>query len=105
LTSHSLARIIDISAVQAQHTVSDVRELATHALSGDFIAAHVLPGWVPILAELLAGSTTNVGSPVGFPSGGTSTDVKVREAHWLVEAGVNEMDIVINVGRLKSGDK
>lgn len=95
--------MIDISAVQARHTESDVAELARAALAGDYLAAHVLPAWVPLLRELLDGSTTNAGAPVGFPSGGSPTAVKVAEAAWLLAAGVDELDVVINVGRLRSG--
>lgn len=104
LTGHALARMVDISAVQAQHGRRDVEELAGHALAGDFVAAHVLPSWLPVLAPLLAGSTTNAGSPVGFPSGGSATEIKVAEAHWLVDHGVQEMDVVMNIGMIRSGD-
>ncbi|GAA2582632.1 deoxyribose-phosphate aldolase [Dactylosporangium fulvum] len=104
LTGHALARMIDISAVQAQHGRTDVEELARHALEGDFVAAHVLPSWLPVLRPLLAGSTTNAGSPVGFPSGGSATPVKVAEARWLLDAGVQEMDVVMNIGLVRSGE-
>ena len=80
LTGRALAHMIDISAVQAQHGRAEVTELARHALDGDFVAAHVLPSWLPVLRPLLAGSATNAGSPVGFPSGGTATAIKVAEA-------------------------
>lgn len=103
-TGVGVARMIDISAVQAQHGHADIDELATRAKEFHYIAAHVLPSWVPTLAPLLAGSDTRVGSPVGFPSGGTSTAVKAFEANWLIEAGVQEMDIVINVGLIRSGE-
>ncbi|BCJ63655.1 deoxyribose-phosphate aldolase [Polymorphospora rubra] len=104
LTGPALARMVDISAVQAQHGRADVEELARHALSGDFVAAHVLPSWLPVLRPLLDGSTTNAGSPVGFPSGGSATPVKVTEARWLLDAGVQEMDVVMNVGLVRSGE-
>ncbi|WP_433616226.1 deoxyribose-phosphate aldolase [Dactylosporangium sp. CA-139114] len=104
LTGHALARMVDISAVQAQHGRADVEALARHALEGDFVAAHVLPSWLPVLRPLLEGSTTNAGSPVGFPSGGSATAVKVAEARWLLEHGVQEMDVVMNIGRVRSGE-
>ncbi len=104
LTGHALARMVDISAVQARHGRADVVELARHALAGDFIAAHVLPSWLPVLRALLDGSTTNAGSPVGFPSGGSATEVKVAEARWLLDAGVQEMDVVMNIGLVRSGE-
>ncbi|GAA1532659.1 deoxyribose-phosphate aldolase [Dactylosporangium maewongense] len=104
LTGRALARMVDISAVQAQHGRADVEALARHALEGDFVAAHVLPSWLPVLRPLLAGSTTNAGSPVGFPSGGSATPIKVAEAGWLIEAGVQEMDVVMNIGLVRSGE-
>ena len=104
LSGHGLARMVDISAVQAQHGRRDVEELAEHALAGNFVAAHVLPSWLPVLRPLLDGSTTNAGSPVGFPSGGSATPVKIAEAHWLVDHGVQEMDVVMNIGLIRSGE-
>lgn len=102
--ARAVARMIDISAVQAAHGRPQVEELARIASAGGYIAAHVLPSWVPVLAPLLAGSETRAGSPVGFPSGGTATEVKAFEADWLIAAGVQEMDIVMNLGLLTGGD-
>lgn len=100
-----LAALIDISAVQAFHTESDVRELAQIATEQGFIAAHVLPNFVPLLRSLVpAGSGTLVGGPIGFPSGGHTTRTKVAEGAGLVADGAEELDMMINVGRLKSGD-
>jgi len=100
-----LAALIDISAVQAFHAEADVRELARIAVAEGFIAAHVLPGFVPLLRSLVpAGGTTMVGGPVGFPGGGHTTRTKVLEATGLVADGAEELDMMINVGRLKSGD-
>lgn len=99
-----IAKMVDISAVQAFYTRSDIAALAAAADAGGYIAAHVLPSWVPLLATLLDGSETRVGSPVGFPAGGTATEVKQFEANWLVESGVQEMDVVMNIGLLRSGD-
>jgi deoxyribose-phosphate aldolase len=99
-----LARMIDVSAVQAFHTVEDVVELANIAAGHRFIAAHVLPNFVPLLRDRLRDSDTLIGAPVGFPSGGSSTRTKVAESRELIETGVQEMDLMINLGRLRSGD-
>jgi deoxyribose-phosphate aldolase len=99
-----LARMIDISAVQAFNTVEDVVGLARVAIEQKFVAAHVLPNFVAILGDQLNGSEVLTGAPVGFPSGGSSASMKAREARELIEAGVQEMDLMINVGRLRSGD-
>lgn len=103
-TARALARRIDVSAVQASNARVDVESLATIARRYGFITAHVLPGWVPLLRSLLEGSSTLVGAPVGFPAGGSTTTVKVVEARDLLDAGAQEMDVVVNIGRLRSGD-
>lgn len=99
-----LARRIDISCVRAQHRQDDIKDLAKHARIWSCINAHVLPAWVPLLRDLLGGSETLVGSPIGFPSGGTSIPIKVAEAHQLVNDGAEELDIVMNIGRFLDGD-
>jgi deoxyribose-phosphate aldolase len=105
LRGRALARHIDISCVQAFHTAADVAALAAAANAHEFVAAHVLPNFVPLLKQELGPNTrTLVGSPVGFPSGGATTATKVGEARELVGMGGQELDLVINIGRLKSGD-
>jgi len=99
-----LPRVVDISTVQAFHSRRDVVDLAETAAAGGFVSAHVLPSWVPLARELLQGSGVLVGSPVGFPSGGSTTATKVFEARGLLEAGVQELDVVVNLGRLRSGE-
>lgn len=97
--------MVDISAVQAPDTEEDVRRLAATADAGGFLAAHVLPTWASLLTALLADSSVRVGAPVGFPSGGGPTPARALEAAWLCDVGVDEVDIVIPIGRLRSGDE
>ena len=105
LAPRDLAALIDISAVQAFSTEADVRQLAQVATAEGFIAAHALPNFVPLLRSLIPqGSGTRVGGPIGFPSGGHATRIKVAEAIAMTADGAEELDMVINVGRLKSGD-
>ncbi len=104
LGAADLAQMIDISAVQAFHTEDDVRALADLAVAQGFIAAHALPNFVPLLRSLIpAGGRTLVGGPIGFPAGGHMTAIKAAEARALREAGADELDLMMNVGRLKSG--
>ena len=103
-TARGLARKIDISCVRTQHTEEDIRALAALSVKWDFINAHVLPHWVPLIKTLLVGSNTLVGAPAGFPSGGSSTTTKLKETQFLLENGVEEIDVVMNVGRFLSGD-
>ncbi|UKY54183.1 deoxyribose-phosphate aldolase [Streptomyces inhibens] len=99
-----LPRFVDISCVQASHNRADIDELARRARESNFVSAHVLPNWVPYLRDRLEGSQTLVGSPVGFPSGGATTATKVFEAQQLLDAGAQELDVVVNIGRLRSAD-
>jgi deoxyribose-phosphate aldolase len=104
LTPESLARLIDISAVQAQHGAREIQEMVRRAREHRFVAVHVLPAWVGFLkAQLQGEKDILVGAPVGFPSGGHSTAIKVAEARGLIADGVQELDMVLNVGKLRSG--
>lgn len=99
-----LAAHIDISCVQAQHSRADVEELARRAIAGRFVSAHVLPNWLPVVRELLDGAGVLAGSPVGFPSGGATTATKLDEARELLDLGAQELDVVVSIGRLRSGE-
>lgn len=103
-TARALARAIDISCVRTHHSEEDIHALSAASIRWEFINAHVLPHWVPLLRTLLTGSKTLVGAPVGFPSGGSSTSVKLKETQFLLENGVEEIDVVMNLGRFLSGD-
>lgn len=105
LNSYNVARMIDISAVRTHHSMEDIKTLIQYAKKYRFINVHVLPVWVSLVADLLKEEKDIlVGSPVGFPSGGHSREIKVQEAKRLIIDGVQEMDMVINVGKLKSGE-
>jgi deoxyribose-phosphate aldolase len=104
LTARDVAQLIDISAVQAPHGAAEIRSLVESAKQEHFVAVHVLPCWVPFLKGLLAGSDVLIGAPVGFPGGAHRTEIKVAEALLLVQDGVQEMDMMLNVGKLRSGE-
>jgi deoxyribose-phosphate aldolase len=105
LTPADLAAMIDVSAVQAFNTAQDVRQMAEVAAGAGFVMAHALPHHVPLLRSLLPrDGRTMVGGPVGFPSGGHTTATKLAEARELIGSGADEIDVMMNIGRLKSGD-
>ena len=105
LSPRGLAQRIDISTVQAHHTEADVRDVVQTAIRHEFIAVHALPNYLALLRQLVpVGGSTLVGGPVGFPSGGSTTAIKVAEAIELAGAGAEELDLMINVGRLTAGD-
>lgn len=106
LTAKDIARLIDISAVRTPYGEADIREMAENAKKYAFFAVHVLPCWMSFLRGLLADTPDILaGGPVGFPAGGHRTDIKAAEARALVADGVQEMDMMLNVGKLRSGDR
>jgi deoxyribose-phosphate aldolase len=106
LSPEQLARMIDASAVQAQSSLDDVKETAAVAKKYQCICAFSLPSFTPVLAEeLKENGTRNVllGGVVGFPSGGDSTATKVDQGKELIALGCDEIDMVMNVGKMRSG--
>ena len=110
MTSHGelkpeeIARLIDVSTVRTSHGEADIRQLVTYAKEYRFISVHALPCWVSLLSDLLASDADiYVGAPVGFPSGAHKTMTKLTEAEQLLADGVQEMDLMMNVGMLRSG--
>ena len=103
MTSYDAARLIDISAVRTAHTLSDIEEIVKIAKQYRFINVHSLPCWTSAVRDLLAGENDiYVGAPVGFPGGAHKTEIKLLEAEHLIKDGVQEMDIVMNVGRFRN---
>jgi deoxyribose-phosphate aldolase len=103
MTSGEAARLIDISAVRTGHAYADIVNMVDIAKQYRFINVHSLPCWTAAVRQLLAGEPDIfAGAPVGFPGGGHKTEVKLLEAELLIKDGVQEMDIVMNVGRFKN---
>lgn len=103
LSKEQLAQMIDISAVKADSTKSEVELIVKAAKEHRFIAVFAMPSFTQYAKELLAGETgIKIGGTVGFPSGATTSSSKKFEARELIEIGCNELDMVINIGKLKS---
>ncbi|MDR2021590.1 MAG: deoxyribose-phosphate aldolase [Treponema sp.] len=103
MTAQEAARLIDISAVRTAHTLPDIVNIVNIAKEYRFINVHSLPCWTATVRELLAGEPDiYAGAPVGFPGGAHKTEIKLLEAEHLIKDGVQEMDIVMNVGRFKN---
>lgn len=99
-----IARRVDISAVRTNVELVELRRVAAAAKHYRFICAFAMPCFTPYLVELLRDEPDiMVGGAVGFPSGADTTAIKVACAKELIAMGVNELDMVINVGALKSG--
>jgi len=100
----SVAALIDHTILKADATRDDVVKVCREARQYSFASVCVNPYWVPLVRSELAGSPVKVCTVVGFPLGATSTEAKVCETENTVRAGAQEVDMVINVGALKSGD-
>jgi len=103
LTFAELAKMMDLSVVQAQHCEKDVRLVAEMAMCHACNAVFTLPCHTALLRRLIGDSEVAMGGVVGFPSGGATTEMKMVEAGELIELGCSELDMVINIGKLKSG--
>jgi deoxyribose-phosphate aldolase len=100
----NVARLIDHTLLKADATQTDIERICREASESGFAAVCVNPVWVALAAKLLRGSSVAVCSVVGFPLGATTPDVKHYETHRAIFDGATEIDMVINVGALKSGD-
>jgi deoxyribose-phosphate aldolase len=100
---NQLAQIIDHTQLRAYATETDIRELCVEAANNGFAAVSVNPVWASFCAKQLAGTAVRVDACVGFPLGANAAPIKVEEARDAVRNGATEIDMVINIGALKSG--
>ena len=101
----SAARLIDHTLLKPEGTRAQVEKLCREALQFSFASVCVNPTWVPLAARILNGSAVKVCTVVGFPLGATLTAVKRYESAELLRLGAQELDMVMNVGAMKSGDR
>jgi deoxyribose-phosphate aldolase len=99
-----VATMIDHTLLKADATRKDVEALCREAAEYRFASVCVNPTWVAECARLLRGTPVKVCSVVGFPLGATTPDTKHYETRRAIFDGAQEIDMVINVGALKSGD-
>jgi deoxyribose-phosphate aldolase len=98
-----IARLIDHTLLKPEASRDDIRKLCEEALKYGFASVCVNPWNVSQAAEMLRGSEVRVCTVAGFPLGATLPQVKVYEAEEAIKLGAQEVDMVINVGALKSG--
>ncbi len=103
ITPHQLAKVIDHSLLRPELTRADVIAGCALARRYDVASVCVKPCHVRLAAELLAGSDVKVSTVVGFPHGAHTTAVKVAEARQAMDDGAVELDMVLNIGELRSG--
>lgn len=100
----NLNKYIDHTLLKADAREEQIRELCREAKEYDFMSVCVNPCWIETAKEELAGTDVKVCVVIGFPLGAMTTAAKVSEARDAVERGAEEVDMVINIGRLKDGN-
>ena len=104
MSQADIARYIDHTALKPNTMEAQIRQLCEEAKQYGFASVCVNTTWVKLCASLLKGSSVKVCTVIGFPLGANDPETKAFEAALAVKQGAAEIDMVLNVGALKSGD-
>jgi deoxyribose-phosphate aldolase len=104
LDINSFAKCIDHTQLKPDASEAEIKKLCAEAREFGFASACVGPLYVYLAVRLLTGSSVKVCTAVGFPSGAHLPEVKLLETHRAIQDGAQEIDMVINIGALKSGN-
>jgi len=104
MSAAELAKYIDHTLLKPEAVTSQFEQLCDEAIKYKFKSVCVNSGWVPFVAKKLKGSGIKICSVVGFPLGGMDSRSKAFEAKSAIASGADEIDMVINIGVLKSGN-
>jgi deoxyribose-phosphate aldolase len=104
LTPHDIAKMLDHSTLQPFLTQADVRRGCETALKYDTASVCARPADMKLVAQMLRGSNVKVCTVIGFPHGNHVPAIKLAEAQAALDDGCEELDMVINVGRLLAGE-
>lgn len=104
MNKKDLARMIDHTILKADATEMEVEKLCTEALEYNFASVCINPSMVEKAANMLKSSDVKVCTVIGFPLGATTTEVKAFETEDVIKKGATEVDMVINIGKLKEGN-
>lgn len=102
---NSIASVIDHTLLKPESTKEQIETLCHEAKMYRFKAVCINPTWVKVASDLLKNTEVEVATVIGFPLGATKTETKVKEAEIALEDGATELDMVINIGALKSGEE
>ncbi|MEO8338850.1 MAG: deoxyribose-phosphate aldolase [Nitrospirota bacterium] len=105
ISQWNVSDLIDHTVLRPDATKTDVLRLCQEAREFQFIVIFVPPSYVDDAVAAVAGTAICVGIPIGFPLGGHTTKTKVAEAVEAVSRGARVLDMVMNISRLKSGDR
>jgi deoxyribose-phosphate aldolase len=103
MKAEQIAGMIDHTLLSAVSTETDIIRICGEAKQYGFATVCVNPYWVPLAAKELSGSAVGLTTVIGFPLGASRTEIKSAEAIDAIAAGATEIDMVMNVGALKSG--
>ena len=101
MTRDELARFIDHTLLKPDATATDIERLCAEAIAHSFYAVCVNSGFVELARHLLEESDVKVAATVGFPLGAMASDAKRYETEVAIDLGAQEIDVVLNIGRLK----
>ncbi len=104
LTTDQLAKYLDHTNLKPEATEASIRQTCEEAIKYNTASVCINSHWIPLAAELLKDTTVNPITVVGFPLGATNTATKVYEAITAIDDGAVEIDMVLNVGELISGN-
>lgn len=105
MSEKQIARMIDHTLLKPDSTKEQILQLCEEAKEYEFATVCVNPSWVRTAAKALKGTSVGVTTVIGFPLGATSTFTKVAETRDAIASGATEVDMVINIGALKSKDE
>jgi deoxyribose-phosphate aldolase len=100
----NIAKYIDHTLLKPEAQKNQIEKLCAEAKEYGFASVCVNPAWVKLSSELLTGSEVKVCTVIGFPLGATTSETKAFETRNAIENGATEVDMVINIGALKSGN-
>ncbi len=104
MVEERIASMIDHTRLNPDATKEEIVQLCKEAKQFEFATVCVNPSWVPTVSKELDGSNVGITTVIGFPLGATSTFTKVAETRDAIASGATEVDMVIQIGALKSGD-
>lgn len=99
-----LSKYIDHTLLKPETTQDQIFELCNEAMEHNFMSVCISPAWVATAKEILKDNVVKVCTVIGFPSGAVTSEVKAFETMNAIQNGADEVDMVINIGALKSGN-
>ncbi len=104
-SKEQFAKLIDSTLLRPSATHEDILHLCDEAARYHFATVMVFPFWLPLARRALQESDVKIASVIGFPFGMNGRSAKIFEARTAITNGAKELDIVINIGALKSGER